>query len=140
LTEYVCAYSPPVPPQAPARERGHRNAPHTRRRPSMQPLPRIAAATAATTALALLLSACGSDGGEQTSADEKQTLTVWGMGEEGKHLAELGKEFNKKHPNITVKVTPVGWDVVHQKLVSAVAAGELPDMSQMGSTMMGEFI
>ena len=106
----------------------------------MQPLPRIAAATAATTALALLLSACGSGGSEQTSAKDKQTLTVWGMGEEGKHLAKLGKEFNKKHSNITVKVTPVGWDVVHQKLVSAVAAGELPDMAQMGSTMMGEFI
>ncbi|OEU87339.1 ABC transporter substrate-binding protein [Streptomyces abyssalis] len=106
----------------------------------MQPIPRIAAATAATTALALLLSACGSGGGEQTSAKDKQTLTVWGMGEEGKHLAKLGKEFNKKHPNITVKVTPVGWDVVHQKLVSAVAAGELPDMAQMGSTMLGEFI
>lgn len=106
----------------------------------MQPIPRIAAATAATTALALLLSACGGGGGEQTSADDKQTLTVWGMGEEGKHLQKLGKEFSKKHPNITVKVTPVGWDVVHQKLVSAVAAGELPDMAQMGSTMMGEFI
>lgn len=106
----------------------------------MQPISRIAAATAATTALALLLSACGGGGEEQTSAKDKQTLTVWGMGEEGKHLAKIGKEFTKKHPNITVKVTPVGWDVVHQKLVSAVAAGELPDMAQMGSTMLGEFI
>jgi multiple sugar transport system substrate-binding protein len=106
----------------------------------MQPIPRLAAAAAATTALALLLSACGSGDGEQTSAKDKQTLTVWGMGEEGKHLQKVGKEFTKKHPNITVKVTPVGWDVVHQKLVSAVAAGKLPDMSQMGSTMLGEFI
>ncbi len=100
--------------------------------------PRIAAVT---TAAALLLTACGgSGGGEQKAADEKQTLTVWGMGEEGKHLQKLGKEFEKKNPNITVKVTPVGWDVVHQKLISSVAAGELPDMAQMGSTMMGEFI
>jgi multiple sugar transport system substrate-binding protein len=106
----------------------------------MQPISRIAAATAATTALALLLSGCGGGSGEQASAKDEQTLTVWGMGEEGKHLAKLGEKFNKKHPNITVKVTPVGWDVVHQKLVSAVAAGELPDMAQMGSTMMGEFI
>ncbi|AXK33949.1 extracellular solute-binding protein [Streptomyces armeniacus] len=95
--------------------------------------------TAATAAGALLLSACGGDSGGQTAADEKQTLTVWGMGEEGKHLQELGEEFGKKYPNIDVKVTPVGWDVVHQKLVSAVAAGELPDMAQMGSTMVGEF-
>ncbi|MGH3311134.1 MAG: extracellular solute-binding protein [Streptomyces sp.] len=106
----------------------------------MQPIPRIAAATAATTALALLLSACGSGGGEQTSAKDKQTLTVWAMGEEGKHLQKVAKDFEKKHSNITVKVTPVAWDVVHQKLVSGVAAGKLPDMAQMGSTMLGEFI
>lgn len=107
----------------------------------MKLIPRHAALTAATTAAALLLSACGgSGGGEQKAANEKQTLTVWGMGEEGKHLAKLGDEFEKKHPNITVEVTPVGWDVVHQKLISSVAAGTLPDMAQMGSTMMGEFI
>jgi multiple sugar transport system substrate-binding protein len=106
--------------------------------PRSRAVPRIAAAT---TAAALLLTACGgSGGGEQKAADAKQTLTVWGMGEEGKHLQTLGKEFEEKNPNITVKVTPVGWDVVHQKLISAVAAGELPDMAQMGSTMMGEFI
>lgn len=107
----------------------------------MKLIPRIAAVTAVTTSTALLLSACGGSGAaEQKSADDKQTLTVWGMGEEGKHLQKLGDEFEKQHPNITVKVTPVGWDVVHQKLVSAVAAGELPDMAQMGSTMLGEFI
>jgi multiple sugar transport system substrate-binding protein len=104
-------------------------------------IPRLAAVTAVTTTTALLLSACGGSGAaEQKSAEEQQTLTVWGMGEEGRHLQKLGDEFEKKHPNITVEVTPVGWDVVHQKLVSAVAAGELPDMAQMGSTMMGEFI
>ncbi|MFR9674364.1 sugar ABC transporter substrate-binding protein [Streptomyces sp. TR06-5] len=107
----------------------------------MKLIPRFAVATAVTTTTALLLSACGGSGAaEQKSADDKQTLTVWGMGEEGKHLQTLGDEFEKQHPNITVEVTPVGWDVVHQKLVSAVAADELPDMAQMGSTMMGEFI
>ncbi|THA24691.1 extracellular solute-binding protein [Streptomyces sp. RKND-216] len=104
-----------------------------------RPRTTLAAVTAAS---ALLLTACGGSGGdgEQKAADEKQTLTVWGMGEEGKHLQKLGKEFEKENPNITVEVTPIGWDVVHQKLISAVAAGELPDMAQMGSTMMGEFI
>lgn len=87
-----------------------------------------------------LTSACGSGGGDQAKADAKQTLTVWGMGEEGKRLQTVADEFTKKHPNIKVKVTPVGWDVVHQKLVSAAAAGNLPDMAQMGSTLMGEFI
>ncbi|EST39075.1 hypothetical protein N566_04020 [Streptomycetaceae bacterium MP113-05] len=111
----------------------------------MKLIPRLPASSrlaAATTAAALLLTACGGgeDGADQKTADEKQTLTVWGMGEEGKHLQKIGDEFEKQNPNISVEVTPVGWDVVHQKLISSVAAGELPDMAQMGSTMMGEFI
>ncbi|MEU0372239.1 extracellular solute-binding protein, partial [Streptomyces sp. NPDC006283] len=64
----------------------------------------------------------------------------WGMGEEGQRLAELADDFERRHPAVTVDVTPVSWDVVHQKLVSAAAAGTLPDMAQMGSTLMGEFI
>ncbi|UUN30279.1 sugar ABC transporter substrate-binding protein [Streptomyces sp. FIT100] len=89
---------------------------------------------------ALALTACGSGDGGQVGADAKQTLTVWGMGEEGARLQKVAEEFTKENPNITVKVTPVGWDVVHQKMVSAAAGGKLPDMAQMGSTMMGEFI
>ncbi|MCQ4207583.1 extracellular solute-binding protein [Streptomyces longispororuber] len=96
--------------------------------------------TAIAVATALTLTSCGSGGGEQVAADKKQTLTVWAMGEEGTRLQAVTEEFTKQHPNITVKVTPVGWDVVHQKLVSAIAAKKLPDMAQMGSTMMGEFI
>ncbi|MDX3377351.1 sugar ABC transporter substrate-binding protein [Streptomyces sp. ME02-6991-2A] len=89
-------------------------------------------------ALAVTLSACGSSGGD-VAADEKQTLTVWAMGAEGEKLAEVAKVYEKANPNITVKVTPVGWDVAHQKLVSAAAAGTLPDVAQMGGSYMGEF-
>lgn len=96
---------------------------------------------AVTVVSALALTSCGGgDGDTQASADTKQTLTVWGMGEEATRLQGIAKDFTKEHPNITIKVTPVGWDVVHQKLVSGAAAGTLPDMAQMGSTMMGEFI
>ncbi|MEV3929765.1 extracellular solute-binding protein [Streptomyces sp. NPDC049944] len=95
---------------------------------------------AVTVVTALGLTACGGGSDEQKSADAKQTLTVWGMGEEAKRLSEVAKDFEKDNPNITVKVTPVGWDVVGQKMTSAAAAGTLPDMAQMGSTMMGQFI
>ncbi|MET7641384.1 sugar ABC transporter substrate-binding protein [Streptomyces sp. NPDC005438] len=88
----------------------------------------------------LTASACGSGaGGEQTAADEKQTLTVWAMGAEGEKLAEVADAYEKKNPHIKVKVTPIGWDVAHQKLVAAAAGGNLPDMAQMGTTFMGEF-
>ncbi|WP_129668023.1 sugar ABC transporter substrate-binding protein [Phytoactinopolyspora endophytica] len=91
-------------------------------------------------ALALVLTACGSDSSDEVAADDEQTLTVWAMGEEGQRLQEVADEFNEEFPNVTIDVTPVGWDQAHQKLVAAAAGGELPDVAQMGSTMMGEFI
>jgi len=38
-----------------------------------------------------------------------------------------------------VKVTPIAWDIAHDKLITAVAGGKTPDISQMGTTWMGEF-
>ncbi|WP_234533135.1 sugar ABC transporter substrate-binding protein [Streptomyces shenzhenensis] len=97
------------------------------------------ASLALVAASALTLTACGGSGGGDVSAGSKQTLTVWAMGTEGEKLADVAKVYEKAHPNITVKVTPVGWDVAHQKLVAAAAAGKLPDVMQMGSTYLGEF-
>ncbi|MFD0023848.1 sugar ABC transporter substrate-binding protein [Streptomyces sp. NPDC058382] len=98
------------------------------------------AGLATTLVTALALTGCGGSGSDQAKAGAEQTLTVWAMGEEGNRIQTVSKEFTDEHPNIKIKVTPVGWDVVHQKLLSAAAAGTLPDMAQMGSTMMGEFI
>ncbi|MGW2240448.1 sugar ABC transporter substrate-binding protein [Streptomyces sp. NPDC001759] len=91
------------------------------------------------TASALTLTACGGSGGADVGAGAKQTLTVWAMGTEGEKLADVAKDYEKAHSNVTVKVTPVGWDVAHQKLVAAAAAGKLPDVMQMGSSYLGEF-
>ncbi|MFI6560739.1 sugar ABC transporter substrate-binding protein [Streptomyces sp. NPDC050534] len=96
------------------------------------------ASLALVAASALTLTACGGSGAD-VGADAKQTLTVWAMGTEGEKLGDVAKTYEKAHPNITVKVTPVGWDVAHQKLVAAAAAGKLPDVMQMGSSYLGEF-
>jgi multiple sugar transport system substrate-binding protein/arabinogalactan oligomer/maltooligosaccharide transport system substrate-binding protein len=99
-----------------------------------------AVAGAAALLAAFSLTACGGgDSGDAVGADAKQTLTVWAMGVEGQKLGEVAEQYEKAHPNVTVKITPIGWDTVHQKMVSAAAAGTLPDMAQMGSTNMGEF-
>lgn len=92
----------------------------------------------ASTALAVV-TACGGSSGTEVAADAEQTLTVWAMGAEGEKLAEVAKEYEKENPHLKVKVTPVGWDVAHQKLVSAAAAGNLPDIAQMGGSYLGEF-
>ncbi|MBL0778153.1 MULTISPECIES: sugar ABC transporter substrate-binding protein [Streptomyces] len=96
------------------------------------------AVIAASTALAVV-TGCGGSSGTEVAADAEQTLTVWAMGAEGEKLAEVAEEYEKENPHLKVKVTPVGWDVAHQKLVSAAAAGNLPDIAQMGGSYLGEF-
>ncbi|MGB9377813.1 MAG: sugar ABC transporter substrate-binding protein [Mycobacteriales bacterium] len=86
-----------------------------------------------------LVAGCGSGSAKQVSESSKQTLTVWAMGAEGEKLGTLAKDFEAKNANISVKVTPISWDVAHQKLVTAIAGGKTPDLSQLGTTWMGEF-
>jgi multiple sugar transport system substrate-binding protein len=92
--------------------------------------------------LALIPLACGGDdegSGDATGGEAGGAITVWAMGAEGEKLDVLAKDFMADNPDITVKVTPIAWDVAHDKLLTAVAGGETPDVSQMGTTWMGEF-
>ncbi len=106
--------------------------------------------------LPLLLAACGTndgagagdpaaEGGDvelaEAIAEGPATgdLTVWAMGAEGEKAGMLADAFMKENPDAKVKVTPVPWDVAHDKLLTAVAGNETPDVSQMGTTFMGEF-
>ncbi|MEE1618354.1 sugar ABC transporter substrate-binding protein [Brachybacterium sp. J153] len=68
------------------------------------------------------------------------SLTVWAMGAEGEKLPELLTGFQEENPDVTVEVTPVPWDSAHDKFTSAIAAGTAPDVAQVGSTWMAEFV
>lgn len=74
-----------------------------------------------------------------TVAVSAETITVWGMGEEGKNLDEFAKKFEKQNPEIEVEVQAIPWGNAHEKLVTAVAGGTVPDVAQMGTTWMAEF-
>ena len=98
-----------------------------------------------------LLAACGrpdeTSGGESAAPAEPiaegaatGSLTVWAMGAEGEKLPELLKGFQEQNPEVTVEVTPVPWDSAHDKFTSAIAAGTAPDVAQVGSTWMAEFV
>jgi multiple sugar transport system substrate-binding protein len=101
--------------------------------------------------LGLTVAACGrgdddDDGGgaegEQPEAPEGEAtgaIQVWAMGEEGEHLDVLAKDFMAEFPDISVEVTAFPWDAAHDRIVNAIAAGEVPDASLIGSTWMGEF-
>ena len=67
------------------------------------------------------------------------TLTVWAMGNEGVKLKVLADAFMAAHPGVTVNVTPVDWGQAVAKLQTAIAGKQTPDVSQMGTDMMGQF-
>ena len=103
----------------------------------------------------LLAAACGTNAG--TAAPGESTgpatqapaispaaslggsLTVWAMGNEGVKLKVLADAFMAGNPGVTVNVTPVDWGQAVAKLQTAIAGKQTPDVSQMGTDMMGQF-
>jgi multiple sugar transport system substrate-binding protein len=104
-------------------------------------------------ALTFTLAACGrsdeggdaSPGGAASQAPEVDTgaasgeIDVWAMGTEGEELGVLADSFMADNPDVTVNVTPVPWDAAHDRIVNAIAGGEVPDVTMVGTTWMGEF-
>jgi multiple sugar transport system substrate-binding protein len=108
---------------------------------------------------ALLVGACGTNEGgasgsaaspadsagapgqsaEASAAPVGGTLTVWAMGNEGVLLGTMAEAFMAENPGTTVNVTPVDWGVAVDKLQTAIAGNQTPDVSQMGTDMMGQF-
>ena len=100
--------------------------------------------------MVLALAACGrsEDGGGASAgaqASEVDTsaasgeIDVWAMGAEGENLGVLADAFMEEFPDVTVNVTPVPWDAAHDRIVNAIAGGEVPDVTMVGTTWMGEF-
>lgn len=50
-------------------------------------------------------------------------LTIWAMGNEGDLLGDFVKGFEKENPDVKVKVTAIPWSSAHDKLQTAIAAG-----------------
>lgn len=106
-------------------------------------------------AAAIAIAACGTNegtGGAGASGDAASlapavspagpiegTLTVWAMGNEGVKLSVMADAFMAENPGTTVNVTPVDWGQAVAKLQTAIAGNQTPDVSQMGTDMMGQF-
>ena len=127
-------------------------------RPRMGALARIGVVVVV---IALLAGACGTnDGGGETASpagsvggasgapiasasggggDLSGELTVWGMGNEGALMKALTDEFTAQNPDVTANITPIDWGQAVTRLQTAIAGGQTPDVSQMGTDMMGQF-
>ncbi|WP_157245612.1 extracellular solute-binding protein [Nonomuraea typhae] len=102
-------------------------------------------AAAGLIALAVLGTACGRGAGtapqqaaDVTTGKLSGEVTVWAIGEEGKALGAFAKKFEAANPGVTINVTPISWEVAHDKITSAIAGSATPDVSMIGSTWAGE--
>ncbi|MCW3814029.1 sugar ABC transporter substrate-binding protein [Micromonospora sp. DR5-3] len=107
-------------------------------------------ATALVVTLALGVTGCGGDEGGSGSdgqpagkeiAAGKATgqITVWAMGAESEKLNALAADFTKENPEAKVNVTSFPFDAAHDKIATAIAGRQTPDISMVGTTWMGEF-
>jgi multiple sugar transport system substrate-binding protein len=91
--------------------------------------------TSAAPGVSTAASAPASAGSGKVTGD----LTVWAMGNEGAVLGALADKFTAENPGVKVNVTPVDWGQAVAKLQTAIGGGQTPDVSQMGTDMMGQF-
>jgi len=127
-------------------------------------LPTRRALTALLLVLALVVVACGDndgDGGAGGATPDPGTggttapatdgpateaptlsgdLTVWAMGNEGALLGSMADRFMEEYPDVNVSVTPIDWGQAVTRLQTAIAGGQTPDVSQLGTDMMGQFV
>jgi multiple sugar transport system substrate-binding protein len=72
--------------------------------------------------------------------DAKRTeLHFWLMGREAEVIEQLLPEFERRNPEVRVKVQQLPWTAAHEKLLTAFAGDALPDLCQLGNTWVPEF-
>ncbi len=67
-----------------------------------------------------------------SGAAEKKTIRLWQTETEPQTLAvlnQLAAEFEKTHPDVSVKIEGLAWGDLEKKLTAALAAGAPPDAS-----------
>ena len=75
----------------------------------------------------------------QSPPSSKTVIKFWAMGAEGEHVQKLMPEFNRRYPEIEVKIQGIPWTAAHEKLLTAYAGNSLPDIGQLGNTWIPEF-
>jgi multiple sugar transport system substrate-binding protein len=72
-------------------------------------------------------------------SDEIKTIKFWAMGSEAEQVSKILPEFEKKYPSIKVKVQQIPWTAAQEKLITAFASDNTPDICQLGNTWIPQF-
>ncbi|MGW4804525.1 extracellular solute-binding protein [Kitasatospora sp. NPDC004272] len=91
---------------------------------------------------AATLTACssGSGSGSQETAGPAE-LTVWIMKDSvtDTFLKDFKTDFESSHPGTTLKVQIQEWDGIGQKVTSALASNDAPDVIEVGNTQVAQY-
>ncbi|MFH0519249.1 extracellular solute-binding protein [Streptomyces sp. M41] len=85
--------------------------------------------------LTVVLGGCGLTGG---SDEVTLKLVAADYGDSGtntsqKYWDKLAREYEEEHPDVTIDVTVYSWNDVDAKVKGMVAAGDAPDLAQIGA-------
>jgi len=78
-----------------------------------------------------------------TAVSAKKTVTFFLALYDGltpEYYQDLNRAFNKANPDIDLKIVPVDWNKLHDKLVVSIAGGRPPDLSVIGTRWLLEFL
>lgn len=67
-------------------------------------------------------------------------ISFWGMGAEGEAVDKLIPLFHQNHPHMKVKIQMIPWTAAQEKLITAYASDNLPDVFQLGNTWIPQFV
>ncbi|MGW4110468.1 extracellular solute-binding protein [Actinosynnema sp. NPDC004786] len=86
----------------------------------------------------LALSACGSEPG---AAGGKQDVTVWLMKDSATDdfVARFEAEFEREHPELDLDIQVQEWNGITQKVTSALASTDPPDVIEVGNTQVAQY-
>ncbi len=111
-----------------------------RKDPALKRTTKIATAVAMTLPIALIMSGCSSDGGDNGGGDgDDNTLTVWAWDPAFNiyALEEAEKIYQKDHPDFKLDIVETPWDDLQPKLTTLAqsqpvrrASRHLPDAEQ----------
>ena len=105
-------------------------------------------AVAAVLVAALALTGCGRDADQARTAGRHRRRRPGqghrrhhglGDGNRGREARRVRPGLQKENPDAKVNVTAVPWDAAHDKISTAIAGEQTPDVSMIGTTWMGEF-
>ncbi|MGW2226327.1 ABC transporter substrate-binding protein [Streptomyces formicae] len=102
-----------------------------------RPTPRLL--TAAGAALALLLTGCGGDSGDDDGKITLQFQSLAWQKESVDANKALVDEWNATHPDVKVNYVQGSWDSVHDQLLTSFEGGEAPDIIHDASDDLADF-